>query len=58
LEIVTFESNSGLIRIEEFSFSRCPLKFICIPEFVEFIGGRAFTKVDSMTFEGRRFTFE
>jgi hypothetical protein len=54
---VTIESNSGLTRIEESSFSKCPLKLICIPKFVEFIGGRAFTKVGSMTFEGRRFTF-
>jgi hypothetical protein len=54
---VTFESNSELTRIEQSSFSGCPLKLIYIPKFVEFIGERAFTKVDSMIFEGRRFTF-
>jgi hypothetical protein len=62
IEIVTFEAESRLNRIEERYFRRCPLTSFFIPKDVDFICGSAFgdtlMKSISVDRDNRRFGIE
>jgi hypothetical protein len=53
LELLTFESDSRLTRIEDSCFQNCSLKSICIPRHVEMLGKSCFaeSKLELLTFE-------
>jgi hypothetical protein len=58
LELITFENDSRLTRIEDSCFQKCSLKSICIPRNVEILGKSCFAddfmkanSLESITFE-------
>jgi hypothetical protein len=53
LELITFENESRLTRIEDSCFSNCSFKSICIPQNVEILGYSCFfeSRLESITFE-------
>jgi hypothetical protein len=61
-ELITFEHESRLMRIEKLCFSGCPLESICIPRNVDFIDGSAFVHSECQSISvdpnNRRFSID